>query len=150
MNGHLNSEMIDRHIGGERSVEAENHLRECAACREAVRHMETALARFGGSTRAWSERQALARPPARWMPAPSRPLWIAPARWAAVAAAAIVLTALPVYHGYTRRQAAAQAKADAVLLDQIAADISRPAPEPLEPLIELISESSPSTTGETQ
>jgi len=148
MNEHLDSETLERHIAGDRSPEAENHLRDCAACRAAMSRMEAALAQFALSTRRWSESQPLSRPPAGWAAAHARPSrQMAPARWAAVAATAAVLLGVPLYRSYSQRQAAAQAKADAVLLEEVSTDISRPAPEPLEPLIELVSQSN---TGENR
>ncbi len=110
--------------------------------------MEAALAQFALSTRRWSESQPLSRPPAGWLAAHARPSrQMAPARWAAVAATAAVLLGVPLYRNFSQRQAAAQAKADAVLLEEVSTDISRPAPEPLEPLIELVSQSN---TGENR
>ncbi|HUK18581.1 MAG TPA: hypothetical protein VLW65_19300 [Bryobacteraceae bacterium] len=147
MNEHLDSQTLERHIAGERTPEAENHLRECAACRAAVSRMEAALAQFALSTRRWSESQALSRPPAGWLASARPRRRMAPARWAAVAATAAVLLAVPLYYNYSQRQAAAQARADAVLLEEVSTDISRPAPEPLEPLIELVSQSN---TGENR
>lgn len=141
-NGHLDSDTIDRYVAGERSAAAEEHLGECARCRDAIGRVETALAGFRAGARLWSE----SRQPIRWDaargPAPRRP---GPARWAAVAAAALVVAAVPLYRGYVERRAEAQAKADAVLLEEVSADLSRPAPEPLEPLIQLVSQSN---TGE--
>ena len=68
-------------------------------------------------------------------------------RWVAVAAAALLLAAIPVYRNYSQRQATARANANAILMEEISADISRSAPEPLEPLVNLVSLS---TTGESQ
>ena len=151
MSGHLNPEQIDRRLAGERDSGAENHLLACAACRDAVARMESALARLHGSMQAWSESQAQSRPPANWTScaetAIARRRRMAPARWAAIAAAALVLAAVPVYRNLSERRAAAQARADAVLLEEVAADISREAPEPLEPLVDLVSQTK---TGENK
>ena len=150
MREHLNSEAIDRHLAGERSPLVENHLRECAECREAVARMGAVWQQFHAATHAWSESQALSAPPTGWTnraaQSAKRHRWIAPARWAAVATAALALAALPLYRGYSHRHDAAQAQADALLLEEVNADLSRPAPEPLEPLIELVSQSTTQST----
>jgi maltooligosyltrehalose synthase len=155
MNEHLNPEAMDRYLAGERGPAAERHLLECAECREAMGRMEAALQQFRASARVWSESHPLSRPPgdlaSRAERSAARNRWTAPARWAAVATAALALTALPVYRNYSRRHAAAQARADALLLEQVRADLSRPAPEPLEPLIDLISQSTTQpTTGDNR
>ena len=136
-NEHLDSETIDRHLAGERSSVAERHAAACADCRQELDRAERALAGFRASARLWSESSR----PVEWArPCRPAPRWPMPARWAAVAAAALVLAAVPLYRDYAERRAEAQAKADAVLLEEIRTDISRPAPEPLEPLIKLVSQ----------
>ncbi|HKE29687.1 MAG TPA: hypothetical protein VKB88_45370 [Bryobacteraceae bacterium] len=154
MNEHLNPDAIDRYLGGERDKAMENHLRECAECRRAVERIETTLEQFRASAQAWSESQPQGQPPAGLaarVEAPASLFWIAPARWAAVATAVLALAALPVYRNYRRNQAADRARADALLLEEVCADLSRPAPEPLEPLIDLVSQSTTqSTPGDNQ
>lgn len=122
---------IERYLAGDRNAASEQHLNECAACREEAARMETTLAQFSAGVREWARLAPVdglaTRRPAHWT------------RWLALAAAALLLALMPAYQVLTQRRAAAQAKADSVLLDAIAADISRPAPEPLEPLIELVS-----------
>lgn len=136
-NEHLDREAMDRYLAGEGGAVAEQHLAECAACRQEVEQVELALSGFRDSARLWSRTHR----PVEWMPshrpAPRR---LMPLRWAATATAAIVLVGIPLYRNYSKRRAEAQAKADAVLLEEIGADISRPAPEPLEPLIKLVSQ----------
>lgn len=148
MNRHLDSEAIDRWLIGERNPATGNHLGDCAECRLEVARLESALTEFRDVARRGSDRQPLSRPPAGWVAGSvAGGRWPTPLRWAAVAAAAVLLAALPAYLNYSQRQAAAQAKADALLLEEVSTDISRPAPEPLEPLIKLVSQS---TTGDIQ
>lgn len=150
MKEHLNPDAIDRHLAGERDLATDSHLRECAECRGTVAGMDTTLRQFRASAQAWSECQPLARPPAdlsaRAEAAASR-WWIAPARWAAVATAALALVVAPVYRNYSQHQVEARARADNLLLEQVSTDLSRPAPEALAPLIDLVSQS---TTGDTR
>jgi len=148
MKQHLDSDALGRWLVGERSPATENHLRDCAECRQEAARLESALAHFRDAARQWSDRQPLSRPPAGWAAASvARRRWIAPMRWAALVAAVALLAAPPVYRNYSRRLAAEQAEANALLLEQVSADISRPAPEPLEPLIKLVSQS---TTGDNR
>lgn len=136
-NEHLDTETMDRYLAGERGAIAEQHLAGCAACRQEVERIESALSAFRGSVQLWSAR----RRATGWRPVQqTMPQRLATARWTAIAAAAIMLAAIPLYRTYTQHRAEAQAKADAVLLEEISADISRPAPEPLEPLIKLVSQ----------
>jgi len=152
MHEHLNPEAIDRYLSGERETAVEDHLGECAECRAAVDGIEGTLRQFRACAQAWSESQPLARPPAGLSTraaAGAAEWWVAPARWTAVATTALALAVLPLYRNYSRHQAAVQARADAWLLEQVSADLSRPAPEALEPLIELVSQpSTQSTTGD--
>lgn len=149
MSEHLDPRTLDRYIAGEYTPESESHLRECAACRERASQMEAVLARFAAGTRLWSESHAASRQPAIWSaPAVARRHRIAPVRWAGVAAALAILAAVPLYRGYEQRQEVARAKADALLLEEVSTDLSRPAPQPLEPLIDLVSQST--ANGESQ
>jgi hypothetical protein len=61
-------------------------------------------------------------------------------RWALVAAALLVLAAVPVYRNVQDRQRQAEiARADALLLEQVDAEVSRAVPRPMEPLVKLVS-----------
>jgi hypothetical protein len=145
---HLDSQEVDQWLVGERNPAAEDHLRDCAECRSEVARLESALTGFCNSTQQWSARQPLSRPRAGWAArSVTGRRWPTPMRWVAVAALAVLLAALPLYRNYSRRQATAEAKANALLLEQVSADISRPAPVPLEPLIRLVSQS---TSGDNQ
>ena len=95
--------------------------------------MESLVADFRGTSHAWARREPLAAPPAVWVAdaGPHR-RWLAPMRWAAVVAEALLLAAIPLCRDYSQRQAAARAAADTQLLEAVSADISRSAPEPLE------------------
>jgi hypothetical protein len=126
---------IERYLAGDRTAAAEQHLVECAECRDDVARMESVLAQFRVNAHLWG-RAAVSRGLVTRLspPANCRATW-----WFALATAVLLFASVPMYRGYTERQAAAQAKADAALLDEIGADISRPAPQTLEPLIDLVS-----------
>jgi hypothetical protein len=132
MHEHL---QIERYVAGDRTAAAEQHLAECAACRDDVARMECVLAQFGVSAHLWA-RAAVSHGLVTRLspPAKGHGAW-----WFALVAAVLLSASVPMYRSYTQGQAAAQAKADAVLWDEIGADISRPAPQTLEPLIDLVS-----------
>lgn len=107
------------------------------------RDLERPLADFRAAVRSWSG-QAQA-PPAR------TGSWIPRLRWAAAAAMACALAAIPVYEKLQRdRQHALEvAKQDEALLQQIDADLARSVPAPFEPLTQLVTFPT-STTKETK
>jgi hypothetical protein len=146
---HLDWEAICGWAAGERTVEAERHVRGCAACAAAISRLETGLAEFGESARFWSKRVLPARTPfAAQTVAGGRDN--ATGRWrevfgaaglAACVMAAVLLVAVPIEQGREHAaaaRAAEQARADALLLDQVDTAVSRSAPAPMEPLLKLV------------
>ena len=65
-------------------------------------------------------------------------------QWVLAAAVALLLAAIPFYRGTTRPQPA-NIVADAALLNQIDAQLSRDTPAPMEPLLNLVSWSATSS-----
>ena len=134
MSQHLSSQEISQWMTGERTPQQEQHVRECPECGAELARMEAALALFRGSVRHWSEGQV--RVPRPLAPGP-RPL---PMRWALVTATLLLLAAIPVYRNVQDRQRQAEAaRADALLLEQVDAEVSRAVPRPMEPLVKLVS-----------
>ena len=111
--------------------------------------MEAALALFRGSVRHWSDGHSRAEPPAIGGILPARRgSWAQPLRWALVAATLLVLAVVPVYRSVQDRQRQAEAaRADALLLEQVDAEVSRTVPRPMEPLVKLVSWDFSSTDG---
>ncbi len=136
MNQHLSSEQIARWMAGERSPAEEQHVRECPECGAELARMEAALELFRGSVREWSEdssAQAQTFVPVR------RGWRFQPMRWALACVVLLMLAAIPVYRNTAAKQRqAAQAKADAALLEQVDAEISRAVPATMEPLVKLV------------
>jgi hypothetical protein len=142
MNSHLSPEEISQWILGDRTAERAQHMRECTACSLEVERLESALQEFRSAVHGWS---AL-------LPAPASPRRTTPrrvVRWALAAAALVAIALVPVYR---HRQAEAEtARADAILLEQVDAEVSQAVPSPMEPLVQLVSWSSSSEgNGETQ
>jgi hypothetical protein len=133
MSGHLSAEEMAKWMAGERSVDTERHVRQCAQCSGELAGLEETLTHFRGAVRCWSDRLA---PPARLREARGPML---PAKWALAAAALAMLSAIPVYRSAAeRRREAERERADAALLEQVDAAVSRRVPSPMEPLMSLV------------
>jgi hypothetical protein len=139
MTEHLPGNRIAECVAAGPAPEERRHLAECAQCAAEVARLESALGHFREAVRGWSEGQsagalgkarAARRPPAR--------VWFGWPVWAAVALAAALAVA-PVYETVRDRRQAAQALADAQLLEQVGQDVSESVPSPMEPLAQLVS-----------
>ena len=149
MSQHLSSPEVSQWMIGERTPQQEQHVRQCPECGAELARMEAALGLFRGSVRHWSDRQVrVPRPltPTRGSRGyPARPL---PVRWALAAATLLLLAAVPIYRNVQVRQRQAEiARADALLLEQVDAEVSRAVPRPMEPLVKLVSWDFSSTDG---
>ena len=140
MSQHLSSREVSQWMIGERTPQQEQHVCQCPECGAELARLEAALALFRGSVRHWSDRQSrVPRPlaPSRGSRGTARPH---PMRWALVAAALLVLAAVPIYRNAQETQRQAEiARADALLLEQVDAEVSRAVPRPMEPLVKLVS-----------
>jgi hypothetical protein len=130
MNSHLSPERISKWMMGERTSPEEQHVLECPQCSAEVARFQSALAGFGGAVRDCSERQSVMKPVRDGRHA-------RPFRWAWVAAAALLLAAVPIYRENQQRQAE-RARADAALMEQVDAQVSRAIAAPMEPLAKLM------------
>jgi hypothetical protein len=141
MSRHLSARQISQWMIGERTPQQQRHVRQCSQCGAELARLEASLALFRGSVRHWSGRQSRAEPPAISSIYPARRgPGIRPMRWALVAAALLVLAAVPIYRNARNTQRQAEiARADALLLEQVDAEVSRAVPRPMEPLVKLVS-----------
>jgi hypothetical protein len=147
MSQHLSSERISMWMIGERTPEEEQHIRECPDCAAELARLETALALFRGSLRQWSERQGGFEAGRAFT---VRPAWDGfrswPTRLAVAAALLLLVVTVPIYRNARHPQPSGKiAQADALLLEQVDAEVSRAVPRPMEPLLELVSWDSLST-----
>lgn len=154
MNGHFSSEQISRWKIGDRTAEEQEHSHQCPDCAAKVADLESAVALFRDSVRESGESCGCpALPLSSGIRRARRGLRAQPSRWAPVAAVLLLLAAIPIYtNSRERRRQAEIARADAALLAQVDAGISRAVPAPMEPLVKLVSWSTNSTTkiGETR
>ena len=141
MNGHLSSEQVSRWMTGERTDREEEHVRLCPECAAQLAGLESAIALFRDSVRDCGEMYD--------RPTFARGFGARRFRWASIAAALLLLAAIPFYtNSRDRRREAETARADTVLLEQVDTEISRAVPAPMEPLVKLVSWNSSSETGE--
>ncbi len=131
MREHLSAKRIAQTVAaGPTPVEAV-HLQDCPVCRAEAAHLESALRNFREGVMA-----GLTDSPVRFNAAVTKTVH---SRWPVyAAAAAVVLFAAPVLHSVHSRQRAAQAMADAQLLEQVNQDITQAVPGSMQPLEQLV------------
>lgn len=131
MNPHLSAEEMARWVAGERGERARGHLAECAVCATEAGRMEAALAEFGGALR------RCAAPPAEFPRTARR----APrmARRVLAAAGLAALAAAPAWRYRRAQERVEAARADAILLEEVDAEVSEAVPGPMQPLLPLVS-----------
>jgi anti-sigma factor RsiW len=139
MSSHLTSEQMTEAVLGDYSRDVGAHLRECAACHAEVRRWQSDLSAFGSAVRNWSEAEATAAPvrrkAARWRAAFPRPFSVV-----AVCASILLLCVLAEFHHFGGRDLSRSAAvtiaepSDAVLMQDVNAELSRTVPGPMEPL----------------
>lgn len=145
---HLSEEQFVEWASGERSEEASQHLRECAACLEEVRQLNAALEGFKAEIKERAdERVAFTGAQVRALanqPKPSRSLWkILPVPALAAAAVLVVMLVKPVPVSQPTPQpnvVASNDAADDALLLAINSDVYRSAPTALHPAATLNTE----------
>jgi anti-sigma factor RsiW len=145
---HLSAEQISQWIIGDRPLELQAHVAECAECRAELGQLESALSQFRTAMR---EPASYEPPPAWRQPEPRPAPWFSWPRLALTATALLVLGAVPVtwrvrtHEQALRAQAAQSALADSRLLESVDAEISQAVPQPMEPLVTLATWNSNST-----
>jgi hypothetical protein len=131
MTQHLSAERVTAWMMGEQTRGETEHLRECVDCRMEVERLRSSLELFRGSVRGWSEEQRAVTVPQVCSVGKSHG-W----RWATAAAAiALVMGAIPVYQQQKRAEMARQ---DAMLLEQVDAELSESVARPMQPLSKLV------------
>ena len=137
MNPHLSSEQLSECIAGFPRPMVARHVEHCTACRAELAQFREALGEFRGAVRTWSEDQAHAAMAASAPVAEPRS-WTASHQlaWAlAIAAICVIASFLRPWH-----TGAGARTNDAVLLNQVDAEVSRTVPSSMEPLMNLVVE----------
>jgi predicted anti-sigma-YlaC factor YlaD len=135
MIAHLSSEQLAECVLGLPSPMVARHVQDCPACRAELVQVREALGGFRGAVRVWSEVQAN-QALAISGPIPQSRSWVVSPQlaWALLIAVVFVIASFvtPLQRGEST------AGADAVLLNQVDAQVSRTAPSSMEPLMKLV------------
>ena len=136
MNAHLAEEDILQWVAGERPSGLGEHLRSCPDCASRLARFEGALGDFREAVHASSATHAPAL--SAMLTRRRRPALML--RWTAIAAALLLgISAIPVYR-YQREEARrAESARDAILLQQVDAEVSEAVPTSMAPLVKLVS-----------
>jgi hypothetical protein len=128
---HLSSEQLSECIMGQPRPIVAKHVEDCPVCRAELVQFREALGEFGGAVRAWSQDQA---DQALAIPARSSRTVSHQLAWALTIAVVCVIASFVL----PRQGGESAAGADAVLLNQVDAQVSRTAPSSMEPLTKLV------------
>ena len=131
LSDHLSSEQLSECVLGQPSLLVARHIQDCPACRAELAQFREALGEFRGAVREWSEDQAnqVSAIPARSPRTASHQL-----AWAVAIAIVCVIASFVL----PRHAGESAPVADAVLLNQVDAQVSRTAPSSMEPLMKLV------------
>lgn len=128
---HLSSTQIYEWTIGERRPGVEQHLQNCSSCREEVLQLQNGLLVFQRSAHQLAEEGPAFRPVKQ-----QRLSW----QWATAAAVAMGFALLPLFLNVNEARQDAQRAQDSLLLNQINARLSQSVPEPMEPLMKLMTD----------
>jgi hypothetical protein len=135
MIAHLSSEQLSECLLGQPSPLVARHIQDCPACRAELTAFCEALGEFRGAVRAWSDHRAnaaLAIPAS--VPEPSSRSASHQLGWAMLIAVICMIASFVL----PRHGAENSSASDAVLLNQVDAQVSRTAPSSMEPLMQLV------------
>ena len=150
MISHLSTEQISKLLIGEGTPEEEKHAGECAECLVELTRLRETLSAFRDSVQDWAGRSGRSVLVRSFPRSESTGFGMHRFRWALAAAALIVLVAIPLYRNLMNRHLEKQAVEDMLLLEQVNAHLSRAVPAPMEPLMEMLSDTSVDKVGGRQ
>jgi anti-sigma factor RsiW len=158
MSEHLTERQILECVAGTATAARPRHLEQCARCAAEVERLNGAVRGFAAAVD-----QAPVPPAPRLDWAEAVRFHPAPPAWRlAMAALALVLVAIPLmfrFHFPPRngneiaaihQQQLERERADAALLEQVESAVSRPVPQPIEPLVQLVAWGSNTNSGVTE
>jgi hypothetical protein len=142
MNTHLTEEQISNWIAGDGGVESDLHLHECPECGAKLTAFKAAMSAFGETVNGFANQQYSARVHNvdRLLRA-SRHARMRSFHWLAMAAAAAIVAAVPLYKRSIQSTpepvAVEESQVDAQLLERVNAHLSQTAPVSFQPLSEM-------------
>jgi len=151
---HLSARDISECVIGNRSDTVEGHLNACSECAGEVARMSESIAMFGSAIREWSEQQEGNVEIKAPDPAPNHFWDMGMFRWqvATASMAALLLAAIPVHRMNHREpvpMTMTAAVSDDALLRDVETQISRSVPVSIEPLADLMTSDTGTTTTTT-
>ena len=149
MTNHLTSEQISRLLAGDGTSAEEQHAGSCAECERELSRLREILLAFSHSVQHWAEAHgSTCVPDTEFLRNRSSARRLGPLRWALVAAAVIILIVVPLYKNAGHRYREADSSEDAVLLEQVNSHLSRTVASPIEPFMQLLSDTSADKVGD--
>jgi hypothetical protein len=156
MSDHLTEQQIVDLVAGAATPAANRHVESCAACAAEVEQLAGAVEGFAAAVHRMPLRPA---PRLDWADVNRFQPW--PPAWRlAVAALALLLVAVPLMFHFQpgsgneiaalHQQQLERERADAALLEQVDAAVSRPVPQTIEPLVQLVAWGSNTNSGVTE
>ena len=134
MSSHLSDDQMSRCVLGQASSEDDEHARSCPRCSAELIAFTEAILTFQGVMKDWSVGERV--PPLERNPGP---MWWG--RWAAAGVAVVVLAAIPIYKQQERQSVPnPPANSDELLMQEVAAHLSRPLPMSMERVMVLLPE----------
>jgi len=132
MSNHLSQDQMSRCALGQATSEEQFHGRNCPQCSAELIAFTKAISTFQVVMKDWAERKA-----DPWLEkTPSSVSW---SRWAAAGVAVVVLASIPIYkHQQPQPLPHPQTKSDELLMQEVAAHLSRPLPMSMERVMVLL------------
>jgi hypothetical protein len=134
MSNHLSHDQISRCVLGQASAEEEEHGLRCPHCSAELVRFTEAVSTFQSVMKNWSEAEPVPQLEKTPNPLPWR-------RWAVAGVAVAVLAAIPIYERRARQPVPEpETNADELLMEEVAAHLSRPLPISMERVMVLLPE----------
>ena len=138
MSGHLSKDQISKLLSGQATAEECSHSQVCDECRQQVTQLAETLSILRASVRHWaSERKGAAVPADFLRNCPAAPRFRQFRRIAAAAVLAM-LVLVPLYWDVPVGLRKTSDAEDAILLEQINAQLSRDVPGPMESFMNMV------------
>jgi hypothetical protein len=147
MISHLSSEQISKVLADKATAEETLHANECVECRTELTRLRETLSLFRDSVLEWANENHRSAPSSvAFLRAEKSAYSRQPLRWALITALLILFVAVPLYRSVSDHHRETDAE-DSLLLEQVNAHLSRTVPAPMEPLMQLLSDSSVNEVG---
>jgi hypothetical protein len=138
MSGHLSKDQISKLLSGQATAEECVHSRVCDRCRQQVTQLAETLSILRESVRHWASESKGAAVPADFLRSRPGALRLPQFRRIAAAAVLAIIVLIPLYWNVPVRPRKTSDAEDAILLEQINAQLSRDVPAPMESFMNMV------------